>query len=98
MAVRADLNISLDGVSTTTDPTPEKPMGADWERLTAAYAATRTFHERVLGDTSGTGTTGIDDSYAAAYFEGVGASQSCASPPIEVTALISASGAGPLVG
>ena len=40
---------------------------------TAAYAATRTFRERVLGDTSGTGTTGIDDSYAAAYFEGVGA-------------------------
>jgi hypothetical protein len=43
MATRADLNISLDGVATTTDQTPENPMGADWERLTAAYAATRTF-------------------------------------------------------
>ena len=73
MATRADLNISLDGVATPTDPTPEKPMGADWERLTAAYAATRTFRERVLGETSGAGTTGLDDAYAAAYFEGVGA-------------------------
>ena len=73
MATRADLNISLDGVATPTDPTPEKPMGADWERLTAAYAATRTFRERVLHDTSEEGTTGLDDAYAAAYFEGVGA-------------------------
>lgn len=48
-------------------------MGEDWERLTAAYVATRTVQKRVFGDTSGTGTTGIDDSYAAAYFEGVGA-------------------------
>ncbi len=48
-------------------------MGDDWGRLTSAYAATRTFHRRVFGDTSGTGTTGIDDSYAAAHFEGVGA-------------------------
>jgi dihydrofolate reductase len=27
----------------------------------------------VFGDTSGTGTTGLDESYAAAFFEGVGA-------------------------
>ena len=27
----------------------------------------------MLGDTSGAGTTGLDDGYAAAYFEGVGA-------------------------
>ncbi len=73
MAVRADLNISLDGVSTPTDPTPDHPMGADWGLLTAAYAATRTFRERVLGDTSGAGTTGVDEAYAAGYFDGVGA-------------------------
>jgi len=73
MATRADLNISLDGVASPTDPTPEKPMGADWEWLTAAYTATRTFRARVLGDTSGAGTTGLDEAYAAAYFEGVGA-------------------------
>jgi len=71
--VRIDLNISLDGYTSTADHTSENPMGEDWGRLTAAYAATRTFRERVLGDTSGAGTTGIDDAYAAAYFEGLGA-------------------------
>jgi dihydrofolate reductase len=48
-------------------------MGEDWNKLTAAYAATRTFRERVFHDTSGAGTTGVDDNYAAAYFEGIGA-------------------------
>ncbi len=71
--VRVDLNISLDGFATTTDQTPEKPFGEDWGRLTAAYVATRTFRERVLHDQSGAGTTGVDDRYAAAYFEGIGA-------------------------
>ena len=70
--VRIDLNISLDGYS-ANDQTPENPMGEDWARLVDAYVATRTFRQRVFGDTTGTGTTGIDDSYAAAYFEGVGA-------------------------
>jgi len=70
--VRIDLNISLDGYA-SGDQTPENPMGEDWGRLTAAYTATRTFRQRVFGDTSGAGTTGIDDAYAAAYFEGVGA-------------------------
>lgn len=73
MRVRADLNISLDGFATTTDGTEDNPMGEDWGRLTAAYVATRTFRERVLGDTSGAGTTGVDEKYAAAYFEGIGA-------------------------
>jgi len=70
--VRVDLNISLDGC-TSIGQTLESPMGDDWGRLTAAYVATRTFRERVLGETKGAGTTGIDDSYATAYFEGVGA-------------------------
>lgn len=73
MAVRIDLNISLDGFASTTDQTPENPFGDDWGRLVAAYVATRTMRERVLGDTSGAGTTGIDEKYAGAYFEGVGA-------------------------
>jgi dihydrofolate reductase len=68
--VRIDLFTSLDGY-TPADPTLENPMGADWGRITAGYAATRTFRER-LGDPSGTGTTGIDDRYAVAFFEGVG--------------------------
>ena len=73
MRVRVDLNVSLDGFATTEGGTPDNPMGEDWQNLTAAYVATRTFRERVLHDTSGEGTTGIDDRYAAAYFEGVGA-------------------------
>ena len=73
MGVRVDLNISLDGYVTTEGGTPENPFGDDWSKLTAAYVATRTFRERVFHDTSGEGTTGVDDKYAAAYFEEVGA-------------------------
>ncbi|MGP3533726.1 dihydrofolate reductase family protein [Microbacterium sp. RD1] len=71
--VRVDLNISLDGFATTTDQTPENPFGDDWGRLTHAYVSTRTFRARVLGDDSGEGTTGVDDDFAARYFEAVGA-------------------------
>lgn len=70
--VRIDLNISLDGYA-AGEPSADHPMGEGWDRLTAAYVATRTMQQRVLGDTSGKGTTGVDDAYAAAYFEGVGA-------------------------
>ena len=73
MAVRIDLNISLDGFATTTDQTPENPFGEDWSRLVEAYAATRTVRERVFNDTGGEGTTGVDDRYASQYFAGVGA-------------------------
>lgn len=73
MAVRVDLNISLDGFATTTDQTPDSPFGTDWSRLVAAYAATRTVRERVFKDTSGTGTTGVDDQYAQSYFSNIGA-------------------------
>jgi dihydrofolate reductase len=73
MAVRVDLITSLDGFATTTDQTPDEPMGADWSRLVAAYIATRTMQERVFKDLSGKGTTGIDDRYARAYFENIGA-------------------------
>jgi len=73
MAVRVDLNVSLDGFATTTDQTPENPFGDDWGRLVAAYTATRTFRARVFGDDSGAGTTGVDEKYAHAYFEGIGA-------------------------
>lgn len=72
MVVRVDLNISLDGFATTTDQTPDGP-GDDWMRLVAAYTATRTVRERVFGDKSGAGTTGIDEKYARSYFENVGA-------------------------
>jgi dihydrofolate reductase len=71
--VRIDLFLSLDGYTATTAPTPESPMGEDWERLTAGFAATRTFRKMVFADTSGAGTTGLDESYAAASLEGIGA-------------------------
>jgi dihydrofolate reductase len=73
VAVRVDLMISLDGFATTTDQTPELPFGEDWPRLVGAYVATRTFRERVFKDTSGAGTTGVDDDYAKEYFANVGA-------------------------
>ncbi|MET2011182.1 dihydrofolate reductase family protein [Microbacterium chocolatum] len=70
--VRLDLFASLDGYTAALGPTEDDPTGEDWGRLTAAYAATRTFRARVLGDSSGAGTTGVDDRYAAAAVEGVG--------------------------
>lgn len=73
MTVRIDLNLSLDGVVAPADQTPANPMGADWGRLVEVYLGTRTMRERVLLETTGEGTTGIDDRYAAAYFDGVGA-------------------------
>ncbi|MFE5409324.1 dihydrofolate reductase family protein [Microbacterium sp. NPDC056569] len=70
--VRIDLFSSLDGYTAAPDPSADNPMGADWGALTAAYAATRTFREKIFGDTSGAGTTGVDESYASAFFTGVG--------------------------
>ncbi len=73
MAVRIDLNLSLDGIAAPADQTPENPMGADWGRLVETYIGTRTFRERVLHETTGEGTTGVDDRYAVTYFDEVGA-------------------------
>ena len=70
--VRIDLFASLDGY-TSAGQSPENPMGEDWGPLMASYTATRTMQQQVFGDTTGAGTTGLDDSYAAAHFEGVGA-------------------------
>jgi dihydrofolate reductase len=70
--VRMQLFSSLDGYTAAPDPAADNPMGEDWGALTASYAATRTFRRNLLGDTSGAGTTGIDDAFATAFFEGVG--------------------------
>ena len=69
--VRMDLFASLDGY--TAEPSPDNPMGEDWGALTAAWAGTRTFRQRIFGDTTGAGSTGLDDAHAASFFEGVGA-------------------------
>ena len=37
--VRIDMFASLDGYASTTGTSPDNPMGEDWGRLTAAYAA-----------------------------------------------------------
>jgi dihydrofolate reductase len=71
--VRMDLFLSLDGRTSTPDGTSGNPMGDDWDRLTEAYTATRTFRRMVFGDDSGAGTAGLDDQYASSFFEGVGA-------------------------
>ena len=71
--VRLDLFSSLDGYTAAPDPASDNPMGEDWGPLTAAYAATRTFRQKVFGDTTGAGTTGVDEAYASAFFQGVGA-------------------------
>jgi len=73
VAVRVDLLISLDGFATTADQMPDEPFGRDWPRLVGAYVATKTFRERVFNDTSGQGTTGLDDAYAQEYFTNIGA-------------------------
>jgi dihydrofolate reductase len=71
--VRIDLFSSLDGYTAAPTADADNPMGEDWGALTGAYAATRTFRRMVFGDTSGAGTTGVDEKYAAAFFDGVGA-------------------------
>jgi dihydrofolate reductase len=71
--VRIDLFSSLDGFTAAPDPASDNPMGEDWGPLTDAYAGTRTFREKVFGDASGAGTTGVDDGYARSFFDGVGA-------------------------
>ncbi len=70
--VRMDLFVSLDGY-TPSGNTDDSPMGVGWDQVTQNYTGTRTFRAKIFGDTTGAGTTGLDDSYAAAFFEGVGA-------------------------
>ena len=67
-----DLFVSIDGY-TPSDESEENPMGFGWGQITEAYTATRTFRANIFGDASGAGTTGVDESYAAAFFDGVGA-------------------------
>ena len=63
----------MGGIVMLANQSPANPMGEDWVRLVAHYLATKTMRDRVLGETSGEGTTGVDDRYASAYFVGIGA-------------------------
>jgi hypothetical protein len=59
------------GIVMLADQSPTNPMGEDWVRLVARYLAVKTMRDRVWGETSGEGTTGVDDRYASAYFDAV---------------------------
>lgn len=59
MAVRVDLNVSLDGVAAPADMSPENPMGADWGLLVEDYMATRTFRDADYTVTSEVAESGV---------------------------------------
>ncbi|WP_295855204.1 hypothetical protein [uncultured Microbacterium sp.] len=59
MAVRVDLNISLDGVAMPGDPTAEHPRGEDWGRsLAEVRGAARVELHSLRDDPDGRGRWG----------------------------------------
>jgi dihydrofolate reductase len=67
----AAFSVSIDGFAAGPDQSLEQPLGTGGMALHAWAFATRTFQRKVL-DTEA-GATGIDDDFAAASFENVGA-------------------------
>lgn len=67
----AAFTLSLDGFGAGPDQSLDQPLGAGGERLHGWLIHTRTGREVVLGETGG--DTGVDDDFAAASFENVGA-------------------------
>lgn len=67
----ASFSISLDGYGAGPDQSLAHPLGVGGEALHAWAFATRTFQQRVLGQTGG--PTGVDDDFAARGFANVGA-------------------------
>ncbi len=67
----AAFTVSLDGFGAGPDQSLDQPLGAGCERLHDWMMHTRTGRELVLGETGG--DTGVDDDFAAASFENVGA-------------------------
>lgn len=67
----AGFSISLDGYGAGPGQSLENPMGIDGLDIHEWVFPTATFRQRVLGEEGG--TTGVDDSFAARGFEGVGA-------------------------
>jgi dihydrofolate reductase len=67
----AAFGISLDGFGAGVEQSLENPLGVRGPELMQWFFPTRTF-QAVHGDTS-TGTTGVDESFAARGFENVGA-------------------------
>ena len=70
-----NIGISLDGLATGEDRTFDAPFGHAGGRLMSWFFPTRTFvsmtgHE---DEAVGSGTTGVDDDFAAASWDGIGA-------------------------
>jgi dihydrofolate reductase len=67
----AAFTLSLDGFGAGPDQSRERPLGRGAEALHRWLHGTATFRRRVLREEGG--STGLDDRFAAASFEGVGA-------------------------
>jgi dihydrofolate reductase len=67
----AAFSVSLDGYGSGPDQSLDDPLGRSGTRLHEWFYPTRTFKRMVLGQDSG--TTGVDDEFAARGFENVGA-------------------------
>jgi dihydrofolate reductase len=65
-----NFSISLDGYGAGPSQTPEHPLGVGGEELHDWFVPTRTFKEM---QGAGSGTTGVDDDFAARGFKNVGA-------------------------
>jgi dihydrofolate reductase len=65
-----NFSISLDGYGAGPAQTPEHPLGVGGEELHDWFVPTRTFKEM---QGTGSGTTGVDDDFAARGFKNVGA-------------------------
>lgn len=66
----AGFSISLDGFGAGPDQSLENPLGVGGEALHTWLVNTATFHRRFPG---GSGSTGVDDQFAAKGFENIGA-------------------------
>jgi dihydrofolate reductase len=66
--------ISVDGFGAGPDQSLEQPLGVGGEALHKWFIPTRTFQRVVMGNPAfESGTTGIDEKFAADGFEGIGA-------------------------
>ncbi len=64
--------VSLDGFATGEGQSLETPFGHAGQRLMSWFFPTRTFVGMIGGDPA-TGTSGVDDAFAAASWSGIGA-------------------------
>ena len=72
LVVRA-FAISIDGFGAGPRQSLEHPLGVGGEQLHEWFFPTRTFRKMVGGDTTGSGSTGIDDRFAERSFDNLGA-------------------------